>query len=216
MPLVKSILQLLSRLSERIRLKTSWQQLASLMYHTIPPSSMHRTSQNVTRTSIVGLAPIHFLPHSHLLPVPGGLHVHTHAIPILADHTLSLPLLVILPLIMSSFHLYYICSLDPRLIPPMPLPLYQYPSYYTLNPLPYYWSITLSPLALTVPLDGDSVPGIITIVSVCDSVPPLPLPYYWSLTQFPFCLPISVLLLIAWSVLSFPTYINLVYQSCIP
>jgi hypothetical protein len=53
----------------------------------------------VTRTSVVGVAPIHFLPRSCLLPIPGGLCAHTHAIPILVDCTLSLPLLVIFSLI---------------------------------------------------------------------------------------------------------------------
>jgi len=112
--------------------------------------------------------------------------------------------------------LYYICSPDPRLASPMPFPLYWYSPYYTLNPLPYYRSMMTSPLTFTASLVGDSLPVIFTIVSVCDSVPPLPLPYYQSLTQFPFCLPISVLLLTAWSVLKFPTYINPVYHSCIP
>jgi hypothetical protein len=66
----------------------------------------------VTRTSVVGLAPIHFLPRSRLLPIPGGLRTHTHAIPILADRTLSLSLLVIFPLITSSFA----CTISARRI----------------------------------------------------------------------------------------------------
>jgi hypothetical protein len=99
---------------------------------------------------------------------------------------------------------------------PMSFPLYWYSPCYTLNPLPYYRSMMMSPLTLTTPLVSDSSLVILTIVSVCDSVPPLPLPYYQSLTQFPFGLPISVLLLTAWSVLKFLTYINPVYHSCIP
>jgi hypothetical protein len=92
-------------------------------------------------------------------------------------------------------HLYYICLLDPQLTSPMPLPLYQYPSYYILNPLPYYWSMTSSSLTPTASLVSDSVP--LTIASVCDSASPLPLLYYQSLTQFSLCLSISVLLLTA-------------------
>jgi hypothetical protein len=54
---------------------------------------------------------------------------------------------------------------------PMPFPLYWYPSYYILSPIPYYWSMMLSPITLT-------------ITSVCDSTIPLPLPYHQSLTHF--------------------------------
>jgi hypothetical protein len=57
------------------------------------------SSDNVTRTSASGVAPIHFPPRSHFLPIPGRLRAHTHAIPILADRTLPLPLLVIFSLI---------------------------------------------------------------------------------------------------------------------
>jgi len=53
----------------------------------------------VTRTSIAGMAPIHFLPRSCLLPIPWGLCTHTHAMLFLVDHTLTLPFLVIFPLI---------------------------------------------------------------------------------------------------------------------
>jgi hypothetical protein len=48
-------------------------------------------------------------------------------------------------------HLYYICS------PPMPFPLYRYPSYYILSPIPYYRSMTSSPLTLTTSPVSDSV-----------------------------------------------------------
>jgi hypothetical protein len=97
--------------------------------------------------------------------------------------------------------LYHICLPDPQLVSLMPLPLCQYQSYHILNPYcTLGWWLT---------------PCSLTIVSVCDSVSPLPLPYYRSLTQFSFCLPISVLLLTAWSVLKFLTYINPVYHSCI-
>jgi hypothetical protein len=63
---------------------------------------------NVTRTSALGVAPIHFPPRSRFLPIPGRLCAHTHAIPILADCALPLPLLVILPLITFPLSLYYI------------------------------------------------------------------------------------------------------------
>jgi hypothetical protein len=141
--------------------------------------------------------------------------VHTHAIPILVDHALTLSLLVIFSLIIFLLTCTISARRIPGSFPPMPLPLYRYPSYYILNPLPYYQFMTLSPLTLTVFLVGDSVPITLTIVSVCDSVPPLPLPYYRSLTQFPSYLPISVLPLTAWSVLRFLMYINPTYHSCI-
>jgi hypothetical protein len=79
-----------------------------------------RNRGNVTRTSIPGVAPIHFPPHSRLLPIPRRLCVHTHAIPILADCTLPLPLSVVLSLITFPSPLYYICSPDPRLAPLCP------------------------------------------------------------------------------------------------
>jgi hypothetical protein len=41
---------------------------------------------------------------------------------------------------------------------PMPFPLYWYPSYYNLSPIPYYWSMTSSPLTLTTSPVDDSVP----------------------------------------------------------
>jgi hypothetical protein len=56
----------------------------------------------VTRTSASSVAPIHFPSRSRLLSIPGRLRAHTHAIPILADRTLPLPLLVIFPLITFS------------------------------------------------------------------------------------------------------------------
>jgi hypothetical protein len=67
------------------------------------------TKLSVTRTSVPGMAPIHFPPRSRLLPIPRRLRAHTYAIPILADRTLPLPLLVVLPLITFSLPLYYIC-----------------------------------------------------------------------------------------------------------
>jgi hypothetical protein len=76
--------------------------------------------QAVTRTSVPGVAPIHFPPRSRLLPIPGRLRAHTHAIPILADRTPPLPLLVVLSLITFPSPLYYICSPDPRLAPLCP------------------------------------------------------------------------------------------------
>jgi len=41
---------------------------------------------------------------------------------------------------------------------PMPFPLYQYPSYYILSPIPHYQSMMSSPLTLTTSLVVDSVP----------------------------------------------------------
>jgi hypothetical protein len=113
-------------------------------------------------------------------------------------------------------HLYYICSPDPRLASSMPLPSYWYPSYYILNPIPYYWSMTLSPLILTALPVGDSVPcyhyhsfslwlsppSTFTLPPVSDSVPFLPA-YLCTTTYSLVCA-------------QFPTYINPVYHSCIP
>jgi hypothetical protein len=79
-----------------------------------------RNGGNVTRTPVSGVAPIHFPPRSRLLPIPGRLRAHTYAIPILADRTLPLPLLVVLPLITFPPLLYYNYSPDPRLIPLCP------------------------------------------------------------------------------------------------
>jgi len=53
----------------------------------------------VTRTSTAGVAPIHFPSHPHLLPLPRGLHMHIHALSLLAGRTLILSFLVIFPLI---------------------------------------------------------------------------------------------------------------------
>jgi hypothetical protein len=80
--------------------------------------------------------------------------------------------------------------------------LHRYSPYYILNPIPYYWSMTSSPPTLTASLVGDSVPcypyhsfGLwlslpfaLTLLPVSDSVS--------------FYLPILVLPLTAWSVLS--------------
>jgi hypothetical protein len=163
---------------------------------------------SVTRTSFPGVAPIHFSPHSRLLPIPGRLRAHTHATPILADRTLPLPLLVVFPLITFPLSLYYICSPDSRLDPLCPSHSTGINPIISRAPLPYCRSMTSSPLTLTASPVGDSALVILTIVSVCDLVSPLPLPYHRYLTQLPFCLPFSVLLLTAWSVLSSLTYIN--------
>jgi hypothetical protein len=162
----------------------------------------------VTRTSVPGVAPIHFPPRSRLLPIPGRLRAHTYAIPILADRTLPLPLLVVLSLITFPSPLYYICSSDPRLTPLCPFHSTGTNLITSRSPIPYCRFMTSSPLTLTASPVGDSAPVILTIVLVHDSLSPLPLPYHRYLTQFSFCLPFSVLLLTAWSVLSFLTYIN--------
>jgi len=162
------------------------------------------------------MAPIHFLPPPRLLPIPWGLRAHTHAIPILVDRTLTLPLLAIFPLIIFPLACTIFAHRIPGSLPLCPFhhtsthPIILWTPYLTIGPwrchplpLPHSWSVTQFPVTTT-------------IASVCDSASPLPLPYYRSLTQFPFCLLISVLLLMAWSVLGFPTYINPVYHSCIP
>jgi len=85
-----------------------------------PASYLHWDVTYVTRTSTSSMAPIHFPSCPHSLPIPGGLHAHTHAIPILVDCTLSLPILVVFPLITPFTSLHYICSPDPRFASPMP------------------------------------------------------------------------------------------------
>jgi len=139
-----------------------------------------------------------FLSHC----IPRGLRAHTHAIPILADRTLSLPLLVIFPLITFLS----LCTISARRIsgsPPLcPFhptsthPIISWTPYLTIGPwchhplpLPHSRLVTQSPVTTT-------------IASVCDSASPLPLPYHRSLTQSPFHLPIFVLLLMAWSMLN--------------
>jgi hypothetical protein len=67
---------------------------------------------------------------------------------------------------------------------PIPFPLYRCSPYYILNPIPYYQSMTLSPLPLPHPWSVTQSPVTFTIVSVCDSISPLPLPYHQSLTHF--------------------------------
>jgi len=82
--------------------------------------SRYNWESSVTRTSTSSMAPIHFPSRPHFLPIPGGLRAHTHAIPILVDRTLSLPILVVFPLIIPFTSLYYSCLPDPRLASPMP------------------------------------------------------------------------------------------------
>jgi hypothetical protein len=114
----------------------------------------------------------------------------------------------------STFSVLYLLTGFPAWLP-MPFPFHWYQPYYIWSPLPYYWSMMSSPLTLTTSPVGDSAPVTFTIALVCDSVSPLPLPYRRYLTQSPFCLPVSVLLLTAWSVPKFLTYINPLYYSCI-
>jgi hypothetical protein len=102
----------------------------SLTLTSIPPGMLIKMNEltdfiprnggNVTRTSASSVAPIHFPSRSRFLPIPGGLRTHTHAIPILVDRTLSLPILVVFPMIIPFTSLYYICSPDLRLASPMP------------------------------------------------------------------------------------------------
>jgi len=166
----------------------------------------HHTA--VTRTSACSVAPIHFPSRPRFLPIPRGLCMHTHAIPILVDCTLSLPILVVFLLIIPfHFFVLYLLTGSPAHFP-YALPLYRYHPYYIQSPIPYCRSMTSSPFTLTAPPVGDSAPVILTIVLVHDLVSPLPLPYHRYLTQFSFCLPFSVLPLTAWSVLSSLTYIN--------
>jgi hypothetical protein len=161
------------------------------------------------------MAPIHFLPCSRLLSIPWGLCTHTYAIPLLVDCPLALPFLVIFSLI--AFLL--ICTISacriPGLLPLCPFhftsthPNISWAPYLTIGPWYHH------PLPLPHPQSVTQPPITLTKASVCDSVSLLPLPYHWSLTQSPFCLPISVLLLTAWSVLVSLTYINPIYHSCI-
>jgi hypothetical protein len=157
------------------------------------------------------VAPIHFPTHSRHLPLPQGLCMHTHAIPLLADRALALPFLVIFPLIVFLLICTIFARRVPGLCPSCPFHftsahlIISWTPYLAISPwhchplpLPYFQLVTQFPFTLT-------------IASVCDSVPPLPLPYYLSLTQSSFCLPVSVLPLTAWSVLMSLNYINPMY-----
>jgi hypothetical protein len=133
---------------------------------------------SVTRTSVVGLAPIYFLPCPRLLPIPRGLCVHTHAIPILVDCTLSLSLLVIFSLIAFSFT----CTISAHwILSSFPLcPFYSpgtHPIMYILNPYLTIGSWCHHPFTLTLLLVSDSVPCLpaylctTTYSLVCAQVP---------------------------------------------
>jgi hypothetical protein len=147
---------------------------------------------HVTRTSDTGVAPICFPSHSRLPPIPRGLRAHTHAIPLLVDHTLALPFLVIFPLIIflstctisarqiSSSLLYAPSTLPvPILLYPEPLTLllvYDIATLYPYHPR----SVTQFPLTLTLlPVPDPSS------LSAC-----LSLYYYlWpGLCSFPLCI----------------------------
>jgi hypothetical protein len=80
-----------------------------------------------------------------------------------------------------AFVLYLLAR--PPACPPMPFLLYQCSPYYILNPIPYYQSMTSSPLPLPYPQSVTQSPATFTIVLVCDSTFPLPLPYHQSLTH---------------------------------
>jgi len=107
------------------------------------------------------MAPIHFLPCSCLLPLSRRLCTHTHAIPILADHILPLPLLVVFSLTIF-FHLPCIIfahriSSSP---PPPPMPSHSTGTHLIISWTPY---LTIGPrcchpFALTATPVGDSVP----------------------------------------------------------
>jgi hypothetical protein len=89
--------------------------------------------------------------------------------------------------ILIPFHLTCTinCSPDPWFASPMPLPLYQYSSYYILNPLPYYWSMTSPPLYLYCIL-GWWLTSLYPYHSLGLWLSsPLPLPYYRFLTRLP-------------------------------
>jgi hypothetical protein len=103
------------------------------------------------------VAPIHFPSHPCPLPLPWGLYMHTHVLPLLAGRPFPLSFLIVFLLI--AFLLTCIisaCQISGS--PPMPFPLYRYPSYYILSPIAYYQSMTLSPLTLTTSPVSDSVP----------------------------------------------------------
>jgi hypothetical protein len=114
---------------------------------------------DVTRTSNAGMAPIHFLPHSCLLPIPQGLCAHTHAIPLLDDHTLTLFFLAIFSLIAFLSICTIFACWTPSSPPLCPLhltsthPIISWTPYLTIgpwccHPLPllHPWSVTHSPL----------------------------------------------------------------------
>jgi hypothetical protein len=126
------------------------------------------------------MAPIHFPSCPRSLPLPWGLHAHTHALSLLAGCTFPLPLLVILLLII--LHLYYICLPDPWLVPLCPFhftsthPIISWALYLTIGP----WCC--HPIPLLHPQLVTQSPVTLTIVLVCDSTFPLSLPYYQALT----------------------------------
>jgi hypothetical protein len=159
------------------------------------------------------MAPIHFPPRPRFLPIPGRLRAHTHAIPILADCTLPLPLLVIFSLI--DFLLT--CTMFACWIPgSLPLCPFHLTGTHPIISWPHTLLSVHNVVILTASSVGDSVPcyhypsfglwlsspSALTLPLVSDSFPS-------------FHLPFSVLLLTAWSVLGFPMYINPLYYSCI-
>jgi hypothetical protein len=94
------------------------------------------------------MAPIHFPSRPRLLPIPGRLRAHTHAIPILVDHTLPIPLLVILSLIAfpltCTIFACWIPARFPYALSILPVPILLYPEPHTLlsahdviTPYPY-------------------------------------------------------------------------------
>jgi len=122
----------------------------------------------VTRTSHAGMAPIHFPSRSHLLPIPWGLWVHTHAIPLLVDCTLALPFLVIFPLTIflstctiSAHWISGLLTLCPfhftgthPIIPWTPYPTI---GLWRCHPLPHLQVVTWFPTTLTIASVRDSV-----------------------------------------------------------
>jgi len=128
----------------------------------------------VTRTSTAGVAPIHFPPHSHLLPLSGWLLTYIHALPFLAGYTFSLSVLPIFSLIgfilkcpISAHQIF-----DSQPMPPSTLLVPPYCSlkslttllvYDIVTPLPllYPQLVTQSSFTLILPLISDSLLGTV-------------------------------------------------------
>jgi hypothetical protein len=129
---------------------------------------------SVTRTPASGVAPIHFPSRPRFLPIPGRLRAHTHAIPILADRTLPLPLLVIFPLIAFLLTCTIFAPRIPSSHPLCPFhltgthPIISWTPYLTIGPRRHH------PLPLPNPRLMTRSPVTATIASVCDSVPLCP------------------------------------------
>jgi hypothetical protein len=128
------------------------------------------------------MAPIHFPPCPCLLPLPGWLLAHIHAIPFLAGYPFPLPVLVIFPLIVSFLIVLYLLIGSP----PCNLcffPLYQYHPNIPWTPHHCIGPWHHHPLTLTISSINDSVSYYPYHAVGLWLSSPLPLPYHWSLTH---------------------------------